>query len=178
MHNVEQIQRASHRMRRILAGVIIVMPLINAMVWLFINDLPVDIYREILPHFVTMPLPATTRLMGFLVTMVSASVVIVGALHLMRLFDLYGKGSIFRDANVQCYKHLSRILIWWFAARIVERTLLGIALTLHNPPGQRMLTLGVSSSDLGILLIGFILSIITWVMEEGQRLQEDQDYTV
>lgn len=60
----------------------------------------------------------------------------------------------------------------------MERSLLGVALTLHHPPGQRILVVGVGSPDLTILLIGSILAIISWVMDEGRKLQEDQDFAV
>jgi uncharacterized membrane-anchored protein len=116
--------------------------------------------------------------MGFLVTMMPAAVAISGAYYLMRLFHLYEQGQIFRPSNVQCFKKLSRVLIWWFAVGIIHRSLLSVALTLHNPPGQRIFTLGIGSPDLTALLLGGILAVIAWVMEEGRKLQEDQDFTV
>ena len=96
----------------------------------------------------------------------------------MRLFRLYEQGQIFRDSNVRCFRNLSRVLIWWFAAGIVQKSLLSIALTLHNPPGQRIITVELGSPDLTALLLGAILAVIAWVMEEGRKLQEDQDFTV
>ena len=61
---------------------------------------------------------------------------------------------------------------------IIHRSLLSVALTLHNPPGQRIFTLDIGSPDLTALLLGNILAVIAWVMEEGRKLQEDQDFTV
>ena len=178
MHNKERIQRASRRLRYLLMVVFGAMPVINAFVWIFMNSFPEIMTSKMLPYFVHLPLPASARLMGFMVFMLPTGVAMTGAYHLMRLFELYERGEIFKLSNVHCYKKLSRVVIWWFVAGILCQSLLSVVLTLHHPPGQRMLTFALSSSDLAILLLGLILAVITWVMEEGRKLQEDQDLTV
>jgi hypothetical protein len=178
MQNQERIRRASYRLRRLLLTVACAMPVTNALVWIYINGFPEIIHRKMLPYFVTLPLPATARFMGFLVTMIPTAVAMCGAFYLMRLFHLYEQGNIFRPSNVQCFKKLSRVLIWWFAVGIIHRSLLSVALTLHHPPGHRIITLGIGSPDLTALLLGGILAVIAWVMEEGRKLQEDQDFTI
>lgn len=178
MQNKIRIQRASRRLRYALLAVIFMMPVVNAMVWLFINQFPEIIHRKMLPYFVSIPLPESVRFMGFIVTMMPIGITILGAYHLMRLFQFYEQGSIFRAVNVRCFKKLSWVLIWWFVIGIVHKSLLSVALTLHNPPGQRMLTLELGSPDLTALLVGCVLAVIAWVMEEGRRLQEEQDLTV
>jgi hypothetical protein len=178
MQNKERIQRASRRLRSLLLTIVCMLPVINALVWMFINRFPEIVFRKMLPYFVTVPLPASARLMGFIVTMMPTGIAMIGGFHLMRLFRLYEQGQIFRDSNVRCFKNFSRVLIWWFSVGIVHKSLLSIALTLHNPPGQRMLTVELGSPDLTALLLGAILAVIAWVMEEGRKLQEDQDFTV
>lgn len=178
MHNIERIQRASRRLRYLLMTIFWVMPVINAYVWVFMNGFPKMMTSHMLPYFVELPLPASARLMGFVVVMIPTGVAMIGAYHLVRLFRLYEQGDIFKLRNVRCYKKLSRLLIWWFAAGILCQSLLSVVLTLHHPPGQRMVTVGLASSDLTALLLGLILMVIAWVMEEGRKLQEDQDLTV
>ena len=178
MPNKERIQRASRRLRRLLWVAACLMPVINALVWFFINSFPQMMYSRMLPYFVSLPLPASARIMGFFVTMLPTGVAMAGAYYLMRLFRLYEQGHIFREANVHCFKCLSRVLIWWFVVGIVHKSLLSIALTLHYPPGQRMISIELGSPDLTALLLGAILAVIAWVMDEGRKLQEDQDFTV
>lgn len=178
MQNREHIRRTSHRLRRLLLAVTCAMPVVNAVTWIYINDVPEIMHRNMLPYFAVIPLPASARLMGFLVTMMPTVVAMSGAYYLMRLFHLYEQGKIFRPSNVQCFKKLSRVLIGWFAVGIIHRSLLSVALTLHNPPGHRIITLDIGSPDLTALLLGGILAVIAWVMEEGRKLQEDQDFTI
>jgi hypothetical protein len=178
MHNKKRIQRASRRLRYLLMVVFWAMPVINAFVWIFMNRFPEMMTSNMLPYFVSLPLPVTARMMGFVVVMIPTGVAMTGTYYLMRLFELYERGEIFKLSNVRHYKKLSRVLIWWFVASILCRSLLSVALTLHHPPGQRVITLGMNSSELTTLLIGLILMVIAWVMEEGRKLQEDQDLTV
>jgi hypothetical protein len=178
MQNRERIQRASHRLRIFLIAVFWIMPAVNALVWIFMNHFPDYLTSEMLPYCAKIPLPASARLMGFAAVMIPTGVAMAGIFHLMRLFKCYEKGEIFKLNNVHCYKKLSRVLIWWFIAGILCRSLLATALTLHHPPGHRMISFGVTSSDLTTLVVGLILMVIAWVMEEGRKLQEDQDLTV
>lgn len=178
MENKERIQKASRRLRYLVFSINCALPVINALVWLFINRLPEAMYRNILPYFVSLPLPWSARLLGFFVVMIPTCVAMLGGYYLMQLFRLYEQGLIFKPTHVLYFKKLSRVLIWWFVASIVYRSLLSVALTLHNPPGHRMITLSLGSPDLTALLLGGILAVIAWVMEEGRKLQEDQDLTV
>ena len=158
--------------------VLVLIPVVNASLWTFINDLPTAMQETILPVYVRIPLPASARVLGFIVALVPASVVMYGTVVLIRLFRLYETGQIFRPANVHCFRSLSRTLVAWCAANIVSGALMSMALTLHHPAGQRMISVGLGSPDITALLVGLVLGVIAWVMEEGSRLQEEQDYTV
>ncbi|MBU0908025.1 MAG: hypothetical protein KJ717_00560, partial [Proteobacteria bacterium] len=116
MQNRDRIQSASRKLRFLLLAILWMMPVINALVWLFMNRLPELMYRKMLPYFVVMPLPFSARMMGFVVVMIPTGVAMFGVYHLMRLFQLYEQGQIFRLANVRCFRSLSRVLLWWFAA--------------------------------------------------------------
>lgn len=176
--NREKIQRASRRLRYLLSVAICLMPVINAIFWLNMNRMPDLVLRKIIPFAVTMPMPLISLVLGFLVTMLPTGVTMVGAYYLRRLFLLYEQGQIFLLANVRCFKKLSWVLIWSFAVDIASRSLLSVVLSLPNPSGQRIVTVDLSSSDLTVLLVGGILAVISWVMEEGRNLQEEQDLTV
>lgn len=178
MQNKKRIQRTSRFLRYLLLVTACLMPAVNGLVWLMVNRLPELVQDRVFPYFVTLPLPVSARIMGFAVTMMPTGVAMLGAWHLMQLFRLYEQGDIFRTANVRRFKSLSRVLMGWFAVGIVHRSLLSMVLTLHHPPGQRFITFDLGSPDLTALLIGSVLAVIAWVMDEGRKLQEEQDYTV
>lgn len=178
MGNSLHIKRASRRLEAVFKIVLILIPVINALVWLFINRLPDEAQNNILPHYVRLPLPAQARLLGFMVSMLPSGVAMYGSWAMVRLFRLYEAGQIFREANVRCFRDISRTLMIWCVVRFISDPLMSIALTLHHPPGQRMLVLSLRSADITALLVGFVMAVIAWAMEEGRKLREEQDLTV
>jgi hypothetical protein len=52
---------------------------------------------------------------------------------------------------------------------------LGVALTLGNPPGQRLLVLNLSWNDYVAILCGAVLLAVAQVMSEAVRLAEEND---
>ncbi|MEN6438616.1 MAG: DUF2975 domain-containing protein [Syntrophobacter sp.] len=178
MGNSSNISRASRRLRLVFTAVFFLIPIINALVWIFVNEMPDEMQKNILPHYARLPLPAEARLLGFIIVMIPSGIAMYGNWVLIRLFRLYEMGQIFSDLNVRCFRDISRILMVWCAAVFLTSPLLSIALTLHHPPGQRLLVIGLRSMDITALLVGFVLAVIAWVMEEGRKLQEEQDLTI
>lgn len=55
----------------------------------------------------------------------------------------------------------------------IVRAALTVILTMNNPPGQRMLAIGVSANDVVIVIFGALLILIGWVMAEAARLADE-----
>ena len=55
---------------------------------------------------------------------------------------------------------------------------MSVIFSLHNPPGQRIITLSLSSSDIAIGIIGMIVVLISWIMDAGREIMEEQELTV
>lgn len=67
------------------------------------------------------------------------------------------------------------VVFHWYRTQIPVKRRVDPA---HPPPGQRYFSLEFGSADLTALLIGGVLAVIAWVMEEGRKLQEEQDLTI
>jgi hypothetical protein len=176
--NIYRIRRASRFFIRLLQVIMLVVPLADMAVWVFINMMPALMRPGMLPDYAKLPLPPSARVYAFCVSLIPLGLFFFANASLIRLFRLYEKGRIFSADNVQCFRNLSRALIGWCIAGIITTPLTSLALTLHHPPGQRMLTVGLGSPDVTALLIGGILAVITWVIEEGSILQQEQDLTI
>jgi hypothetical protein len=51
-------------------------------------------------------------------------------------------------------------------------------MTLTNPPGQRILEIGIGSFQFSSLMIGSIILLISCVMDEARIMNEEQQYIV
>ena len=124
-------------------------------------------------------LPEGTALTG----VKSSAVLAIGALALvpitlslwqMRgLFARYRRGEILSPA---CAGHIRRTgiaLTVLALAQFLIRPLQILVLTADNPPGARMLAIGLSSEVLWLALAGGLLVLIGWVMAEAARAAEE-----
>lgn len=176
--NTYRIRRTSRLFIRLLKGLMVIVPLVLMAVWIFLNDLLPLVQHELLPVFVRLPLPPLSRLLAFCISLIPLALFCYANTTLIRLFRLYERGQIFSADNVGCFRRLSRALMAWCLVGILIDPFMGIALTLHHPPGERILYVGLGSPDLTALLIGGILAVISWVMDEARKLEEEQALTI
>jgi len=177
--NLIRIQRISGKFRLMFAVFLYAIPIVIFLYWLLFNylHLPVDITTE-LSAVINRPLTFQTLLLGFLVSLIPASVAIYGVFNLKELFKLYEKGIIFSEQNVKYFRHLGYSLIYWVVANMVFVTLMSIVLTFNNQPGQRMAVARFDLPDIGILIIGAVVVLVSWVMNEASKLEDEQAHTV
>jgi hypothetical protein len=181
MNNLDKIKRVSSKIRVALFLILVLTPVITTGVWVSYNHLPEMMRRTISAEGNFPPdriLTSHTISFAILASMVPLGVACAAILVLIRLFGLYAKGCILTGENVQCFRKLGRILIAWSIAGILYRTLIGLVLTMDNPPGQHMLHIGIGSSDITPFLTGIMVLVISWVMDEGRLLQEEQKLVI
>jgi hypothetical protein len=175
MENKERIKVASRRLGRICTGIMFFLPVVCILYWLFFNQI------RHMPEMAHFPVPITgdlsgqIRLLAFCSDLPPLAVLVFSFYKLGSLFRLYENGHIFTRQNVDCFKSLGRMMIVWAACHFVSNSLMSIVLTLENPPGQRMLTLGLGSPEFGGLFVGGVVLTITWVMDEARKLNEDHE---
>lgn len=173
---LERIQYASKQLNRLFFALIIVLPVLNLWYWFSFNslppmliDLPVDVKREV----------STGGLfLAFLLSLLPLGVVVFGLITLRRLFRLYEKGIVFSKANVNYIRRLGHVLLLWVLASMLFTTLIGLVVTYANPPGQRLLVVSLDLFDMTALISGAVVLLISWVMDEGRKLEDEQAHTI
>jgi len=174
MENTERITAVSRKLRLVCVGLIMCLPVLCAIFWIVFNRIYGMIPMIALPVRVDHDIPAFSRMLAFLCDLVPLSAIICALLKLKSLFQLYEKGMIFTGQNVECYRGLGKTLIAWVVCDIVNRTLLGLVLTLDNPPGKHLLVVGFDGGDFTGIFVGVAVLTISWVMDEARKMQEEQ----
>lgn len=118
------------------------------------------------------------RCIGFSLTMMAAVPVLLALKHLRHLFLLYAKGTMFSESNVQALSQLGSCLILFAVVQAFFEPVMGLMLSIGNPPGQRMLSVSVSAGMLVAAFIGGVLLVIAWVMNEARKIDEERQLTV
>ncbi len=175
--NRKRIQQVSGKFGFFFSALIICIPVFTLLYWLFFNSLPKGFTTE-LPVLTNQTLSLSTRALAFLVSLIPASVAIYGLLTLKELFKLYQKGIVFSAENVKCFRCLGYTLISWVGANMIFILLISVVLTFNNPVGERQIVAQFGFSDLATLITGAVVILVSWVMIEASKLEDEQAYTI
>lgn len=192
--NMDKIKKVSFHMVRAFNILLIAIPLILLLQWLFISIKTTELspfinFFGLFEKEVSTPeglvnlsnvvwtLPLKT--LGFFAELIGLMPFLISLFILKSIFNDYQQGTIFSVANAQKYKNLGWIsFIDALIIKSCSNSLLVLAVTLTNPPGHRYLTLAFGIPNLKALFLGALLIIISWVMLEASKIYDEQKFTI
>lgn len=98
---------------------------------------------------------------------------LVALWHLRRLLAHYRQGALFDLQAARLLRGVGQWLTGMGALQTFTPTLGALALTLHNPPGHRILALSISFENYTVLLFGTLIVLLAGVMVEAARIAEE-----
>lgn len=118
------------------------------------------------------------RAYACLINTVHTTVVTFCFYYLYKAFQLYAKGIIFSKQNISYlqkigYTFLLQTIVW-----IIEQPILSYILTLENGSDQDLISIAFDSHDLSNLMIGGVIILISWIMNEAEKLEDDSALTI
>nr|WP_316644123.1 DUF2975 domain-containing protein [uncultured Roseateles sp.] len=113
------------------------------------------------------------RLLGAAASLLPALVALFVLWQVWSLFGAYGQGQIFTPASVLRLKRVAQGMLCLPLAQPLSVALVGLALTMDNPVGERALILNVHWHDYLALLFGLIMLAIASVMGEAVRVADE-----
>jgi hypothetical protein len=176
---MDRIKRVSILFKWLFMAALVGLPVLNALLWLLVDraDLAgaVNVGGINLAEIpISDPLAWDARLLALGASLLPLAANMVALFNLVRLFGLYAAGEIFSVRNVRCIRFLGYAIIARQAVDPLFQALLSAALTLHNPEGQRVISVGLSDTNVTELVIGFVILLVSWVMDEGRRLKDEE----
>ncbi len=104
-----------------------------------------------------------------------ATVTLLLVWHMRALFFCYEQGEIFTECTVYRIKKIGQILLLGAIVRFLE-CLVFVPGILYMAQKHSFST----SADLplGLLIAGLLVSLISWIMDEGRKLKNEYDLTV
>lgn len=177
MGSRERVERVSKRLAGLCVLLMIVAPVSVALYWTVADSTAMG-WRWLGGITEPLELTPTVRWLGFAATLLPLTPVIAGLLSLWRLFRLYGSGTMFGAANVAALKGFGLSCVFFGVAETLFHPLVSLSLTAFNPAGQHVITVGVDSDTVVVLLVGCVFLVITWVMDEARKIDEELALTV
>lgn len=181
---MNKIKRVSWFFRVLFQIIFVVWPLLLAIAWikapamLFTTYIQMDFIPRGYP--VLHDWDVTTKLLGFLVSMIPVSFGLYVLYSLIKLFRLYEQGEIFSFQTVRRMRNAAYGLLIGQLVNPFYDLLISLTLTWHNPPHQhlRYASITVDQTNIGILLTSLLIILISWIMMEGCKLREEQQLTI
>jgi len=121
-------------------------------------------------------LSATRQYIYYTAVFIKCGVYMYGLIMLRRLFSLYEKAIFYSKDNVTYYKSIGLALISIGFLNI--EALIRTGITFDDPGAQIILSLLFLVAFLPGLLPGLALLLISWVMDEGCKIAEEQEQFV
>jgi Protein of unknown function (DUF2975) len=180
MDNLSKIKKFSVSFHSITTLLIVAIPLYYTIYWSLINHIPATLITVNAASLPLSPntLPIYLQLMGFIASLLPSSALLYGLVNVRRLFAFYKKGVIFSLKHVGIFKNISKALLLWVLFSMLYESAKSVLFSLGNPPGSRVLELSFSSVELGTLIIGGFAYVVSWVMDEGRILAEENNLTI
>lgn len=188
---MEKIQKLSGTLKTTFKILAVITPIFICLQWLLIDWQPVKVLVQmsLLLKPITTPdglvnlgnieLSLTTKILALLGNLLTAFPYIFGYILLHKLFLNYQKGKIFISDNITIYKKLGRLsFIHGILCIPLSETIMVLVATSVNPPGHRCLQIGFGTPSLEAILCGLLIIVISWVMQQGHALQEENQLTI
>lgn len=118
------------------------------------------------------------RIAGAIVNLIPTSLTMLSLYFLAKLFSLYEKGIIFSLQNVTYFKYIGITMLVKELLQPVYELLVSYVLTRNNPVTGPYFQMNWESLNTTFIIIALIIILISWIMAEGYKMQEEQSFTV
>jgi len=97
---------------------------------------------------------------------------------LLRLFSYYQRGEIFTSNTIYCLKMLGKTLLLWLLLNLIYPVLVTLFIRFTGLSDSLAIIINFGSTELNYLLIGGVIYVIAWIMQEGMLIQEQQELVI
>jgi len=166
---VRRISRVAAVMTVVCTALAVATPAIMALVWLNIERLP----RLPVPRALVADLSFVDRAGGFALSLIAAGVAVWGLVSLAALFRRFRRGDILDARAAVLLQRFAIAVLVLPVARIAGEGLTTAWLSRDAPPGERMVSLSLSSDDLLFVVVGVLLLTIAWVLRDAAAIADE-----
>lgn len=180
---MNRIKRVSFIFRIIFQILFVLLPILLILGWYQAPNALLALHGDLVIHMIPRgipvphPLSGTTRLLGFCISLIPTIIEMLVLYFLIQLFKLYEHGEIFSVTSVNYIRNVGYTLLIGQVINPFYDALLSMALT-WDLPGQRTAIFLLTGKHLGIIFIALMVILISWIMAEGCKLNEEQQLTV
>lgn len=146
---------------------------------------PTDLYARFNYHWqddavlqVISAISGWVRVIGFIINGILVALFICGLVYFNRFITTIRHHAFFSPDATHALKKVSTLALCAALYNPLRGMLVSIITTLHKGPGQHMISLSISASDLLAIGIFALLVIFIAIIDDGTKLKQEHDATV
>ena len=183
---LDRLTRFSQRMATITLCLLLAMLLLNAAYWLFpslaanegygfefsiSNSLIIAMGADLYSF------PWWQITGGIILSSVPLVALALGLNHLRKLFQTYAQRAYFSDIAAHHLGKMGQYVAIWTVLELLCQPLLSYWLTMQEPVGQRMVTLGIDTGNIVALFLAACIAVIAQILKQASKLHcENQQF--
>lgn len=175
MHSAQSITRISNLSRHALLIAMVLMLVAPAVLWFTNLVMTTHAQPDAMNWLKGTPLTTPKRLMGWFITMLPASVVVVALWQLRKAFGEYARGRVFSLEAINALHGAGIAGLVLVLVKGLVPPLMSVAMTYDFPKGERMLSIafGFSAGGLLAFFAALMFLVVAWIMREARANAED-----
>lgn len=179
---MDKIKRMSIFLKYAFLLALIAIPVFEVAGWLMFDGDPESYFMsEFLmcfdPEYLG-PLTGTQKFLGLLVSTPYNALGMYSCWQLVKLFGLYSQGMIFTADNSACYRRAAWALLIGEIVYPFTQTAVSYIATMNNAVGDRLIFVSFDDTNFGNIVVACVILAISWVMDEGRKLQDEAELTI
>ncbi|TIH17064.1 DUF2975 domain-containing protein [Marinifilum sp. JC120] len=179
---MDKIRKMSIFLKYVFWLLLISIPVFEVAGWLFFDgydswlvpEVMFDFEDEVFPVVMTQ----TTRILGVVVTLPQVLLDMFCMWQMVKLFSLYEAGNIFTAENSACYRRAAWAFLICEVINPFVQAGTSYVISMNNEVGERFVTVGIDDANIGTIIVACVILAISWVMDEGRKLQDEAELTI
>ena len=180
----EKLKRVSLRVLLLLRILLILIPVITLLSWLFPdNTLSKCILGPSIGGFIKADqvnvFMWNNKLIGLVGSFFNLLPFVLSLIWLIKLFKNYALGDIFTVSNAKIYSRLGYVCLFSaFLLQPISQALFSAAVSINYSSGQRFISFSFGGGNLTAIIGGASLIVIAYVMRIGHEIDEERNLTI
>lgn len=174
---MSSIQKISRRLQLLFLVLYYLVPIMYVVYWSCITEDSIRYFSLTTMPLEVVVLNPTTRVLAFLAMAMPMGFLMFIFHQMAKIFAQYGRGVVFCLSNAQTYKNVGLALFGLALVNLIADSLVSVVLS-YQSLGQRILSVGIGVGQVYPIIFGLALYIISYIMEEAHRIDQEQKYTI
>jgi hypothetical protein len=169
---VEKILKTSKAFSLVFIALMFIFPTLIIALWC--KFLPESFSYKYIPLDINLnTVPLELRISAMLLSMIPTGIIVFCFYYLHQLFKLYANKQFFEHNNIRLIKMIGMTLVLNTFSWLIVQPCLTYILRLNLQPENRVMTITIDSADISNLIIGGILILVSWIMNEARKNEEE-----